>query len=99
MSIKTRVGFKNVAWVVHRLLEEQAKNLASVDAVMKDTVPVVLTGKPLSGKTFFVREKLLPSLRGNPVLVIDSWGEYRELRNIGYEIYGVNFKDFNKQIQ
>jgi len=99
MSIKAGMGFKNVAWVVRRLLEERARNLASVDAVMNGTVPVVLTGKPLSGKTFFVKQKLLPSLKSNPVLVIDSWDEYKELRNIGYDIYGLNFKDFNEQIR
>lgn len=92
MAIKAGIGFKNVAWVVHKLLEEQAKNLASVDAVMAGNVPVVLTGKPLSGKTFFIKQKLLPSLRGNPVLVIGSWDEYGQLRNIGYDIYGLNFK-------
>jgi len=86
MSIKAGMGFKNVAWVVHKLLEEQAKNLASVDAVMAGNVPVVLTGKPLSGKTFFIKQKLLPSLRGNPVLVIDSWDEYGQLRNIAYDV-------------
>ena len=99
MAIKASVGFKNVAWVVHRVLEEQAKNLASVDAVMKGRVPVVLMGKPLSGKTFFVKDRLLPSLKDVPVLVIDSWNEYRELRNIGYDIYGLNFKDFSEQIR
>jgi len=99
MSIKAGMGFKNVAWVVHKLLEEQAKNLASVDAVMAGNVPVVLTGKPLSGKTFFIKQKLLPSLRGNPVLVIDSWDEYGQLRNIAYDVYGLNFKDFNEQIR
>lgn len=99
MAIKTSAGFKNVAWVVHKLLEEQVKNLASVDAVMKGNVPVVLTGKPLSGKSFFVRRKLLPVLKENPVLVIDSWNEYKELRSIGYDIYSLKFNDFNEQIR
>ena len=99
MAIKTSVGFKNIAWVVHKLLEEQAKNLASVEAVMDESVPVVLTGKPLSGKTFFVQRKLLPTLKNSPVLVIESWNEYEELRNIGYDIYGLNFNDFNEHIR
>jgi hypothetical protein len=99
LSIKENVGFKSVAWVVHGLLEEQAKNLASVEAIMSSKVPVVLTGKPLSGKTFFVKQKLLPSLIGNPVLVIDCWDEYKELRNIGYDIYGLNFRDFHEHIR
>lgn len=99
MHIKLKMGFKNIASVVHRVLEEQVKNLASVKAVMEGTVPVVLTGRPLSGKTFFVKHKLLPFLKGFPVLVIDSWDEYKELRNIGYDIYGLNFKDFCEHIR
>lgn len=99
LSIKENVGFKSVAWVVHGLLEEQAQNLATVEAIMSSNVPVVLTGKPLSGKTYFVKQKLLPSLKGSPVLVIDCWGEYTELRNIGYDIYSLNFKEFNDHIR
>jgi len=98
-SIRKNMGFRSLAWFVHKLLEEQAKNLASVEAVMKKRVPVVLTGAPLCGKTFFVKCKLLPSLESNPVLVIDSWDEYTQLRNIGYDIYGLNFKDFNEQVR
>jgi len=41
----------------------------------------------------------LPSLIGNPVLVIDCWDEYKELRNIGYDIYGLNFGDFDEHIR
>jgi len=99
MTIRETMGFRSLAWVIHRLLEEQAKNLATVEAVMKGRVPIVLTGKPLSGKSHFIKHKLLPSLKGNPVLVIDSWDEYEELRNIGYDIYGLNFKDFNEHIR
>jgi len=99
MTIKKSMGFKNLAWVVHGLLEEQAKNLASVEAVMKSTVPIILTGKPLSGKSFFTKRKLLPSLKNNPVLVIDSWNEYEVLRNVGYDVYSLNFKDFNEHIR
>jgi len=98
-SIRESIGFKNIACVVHRLLEEQAKSLASLEAVMDGTVPVVLTGKPLSGKTFFVKQKLLPSLVDCPVLVIDSWDEYKELKNIGYDFFGLNFRVFNDHVR
>lgn len=98
LSIREGAGFRNVAWVVHSLLEDKAEELASVEAVMKGNVPVVITGKPLSGKSFFIKNKLLASLREVPVLVIDVWGEY-QLRNIGYEIYGLNFETFNEQIR
>lgn len=97
--IKKDVGFRSIAWVIRSLMKEQARNLASVEAIMNSNVPVVLTGKPLSGKTFFVKQKLLPSLKDCPVLVIDCWNEYDELRNIGYDIYGLNFKEFNEHIR
>ena len=95
-AVKTNMGFKSLAWVIHGILEEKVKNPASVEAVMKGTVPIVLVGKPLSGKTFFVKNRLLPSLKGSPVLVIDSWDEYNELRNIKHDIYSLNFRDFNE---
>jgi hypothetical protein len=81
------------------LLEAQAKNNATVEAVMDGNVPIVLTGKPLSGKTLFIKQKLLPSLVGNPVLLIDSWGEYTDLKNIQYDIYGLNFSNFTDHIR
>jgi len=99
MTIRESMGFRSIAWVIRKLLEEQAKNLATVEAVMKGRVPIVLTGKPLSGKSHFIKHKLLPLLKGSPVLVIDSWDEYGELRNIGYDIYGVDFKDFSEHIR
>jgi hypothetical protein len=99
MMIRAGTGFKNLAWVVHMLLEEQAKNLATFDSVMAGNVPVVLTGKPLSGKTYFIKQTLLPLLKGSPVLLIDAWNEYTELRNIGYEIYGLNFREFNEHVR
>jgi hypothetical protein len=67
--------------------------------MMEGNVPVVLTGRPLSGKSYFIKHKLLPSLTGNPVLVVDSWSEYTELRSIGYDVYGLNFRDFNEHIR
>ena len=99
ISIKKDTGFKSIAWTIHNLLQQQPKNIATVEAVMNGNVPVVLTGTPLSGKTSFIKKKLLPSLTGNPLLMVDSWGEYEELRNIGYDIYGLNFKDFNEHIR
>lgn len=99
MSIKKGTGFKSLAWVIHNLLEQQPKNIATVEAVMNGSVPVILTGKPLSGKTSFIKQKLLPSLVDGPVLVVDSWGEYKELRNIGYDIYGLDFDNFSEHIR
>jgi len=99
MSIKKGTGFKSLAWVIHNLLEQQPKNIATVEAVMNGNVPIVLTGRPLSGKTSFIKQRLLPTLIENPVLVVDSWGEYKELRNIGYDIYGLDFANFSDHIR
>jgi len=59
--------------------------------VMETTVPVVLTGLPLAGKTYFVRHKIIPRIH-NPlsVLVVDTAGEYNELPQVKYDI------DFHK---
>lgn len=99
LVIRSNMGFSNIAWVVRILLKEQAENTATPGALMKGNVPTVLTGKPLAGKTYFIKKKLLPTLVGSPVLVIDFWNEYGELRGIGYGIYGLNFKDFNEHIR
>lgn len=99
MSIRSNMGFSSLAWVIRHLLEEKATHTAGVEALLKGVVPAVLTGKPLSGKTYFVKTKLLTALEGSPVLVVDCWGEYTELRNVGYEFYSLNFKDFNEHIR
>lgn len=99
MSIKTGAGFVSLAWVIHNLLERQPENIATVEAVMNGNVPVVLTGKPMSGKTFFIKQKLLPSLAGNPVLLFDSWSEYKDLRSVGYDIYGLDFENCTDHIR
>jgi hypothetical protein len=98
-SIRDQCGFRGSAWVIHSLLESQAENIATVEAIMKDRVPVVLTGKPLSGKSYFVKNKLLPSLTGSPVLVIDVQNEYDSLRKIGFDIFGLDFENFTDHIR
>jgi hypothetical protein len=98
-AIRQNFGFRNNAWVVHSLLAEKARNLASVEGIMNSTVPAVLTGLPLSGKSLFVKEKLLPSLVGTPVLVLDPLGEYDDLKNIGYDIFSLDFEAFNGHIR
>ena len=54
---------------------------ADVTAMFADTVPVVLTGLPGSGKTTFLREKALPS-NEPPVLVLDVHNEYPALKKL-----------------
>jgi hypothetical protein len=97
--IRDQCGFRGSAWVIHSLLESQATNIATVDAIMDSRVPVILTGKPLSGKTTFVKEKLLPSLNGTPVLLLDVKNEYQKLRPVGFDIFSLDFENFNEHVR
>jgi hypothetical protein len=98
-SIRRNFGFKNNAWVVHSLIADKACNLANVESVMNLTVPIIVTGLPLSGKSRFIKEKLLPSLAGTPVLILDTLGEYSELKNVGYDIFSLDFENFSDHIR
>ena len=97
MERKRDVGYKNLASAVHSLLVKNESDLPSVEKVMEEHVPVVLTGLPLSGKTYFVRNKLIPQL--NPVLVIDRLGDYEDLEDLGHKIYGFDFKRSNGKVR
>jgi hypothetical protein len=98
-SIKDQCGFRGVSWVIHSMLKSQATNVATVETIMNERVPIVLTGKPLSGKSYFVKNKLLPSLSGSPVLLIDSLNEYTEAKPIGFDIFGINFGAYNEHLR
>jgi len=62
-------------------------DIATRKNMMSGTVPIVLTGQPEAGKTFFVRHQIIPRIT-NPhsVLVIDTANEYNELPKVGFEI-------------
>lgn len=100
MNIRSSRGFSSLAWVVNMLLEEKDEHTPNVEELLKSTVPSILSGRPLAGKSFFVKQKLLPALAGSPVLVIDKWDEYKDLREIGLGgIYGLDVKDFKEHIR
>lgn len=98
-NIRDQCGFRGVSWVIHSLLQQQAKDIATIEAVMNERVPVVLTGKPLSGKSYFVKNKLLPSLSGSPVLLIDSLNEYTAVKTIRFDIFSINFEKCNEHLR
>jgi len=99
LAIKLRRGYRSIGYAIHSLLEEKEENTVSVEAMMKNNVPIVLQGKPEGGKTYFIKHELLPSLEGSPVLLIDTWDEYKELRNVGHNIYGLDFRNFREHIR
>lgn len=98
-TIRNECGFRSSAYVLHSLLEQQAKNAATVEAIMDSRAPVVVTGKPLAGKSFFIKNKLLPALTGNPVLLIDVQNEYTNLKKIGFDIFGLNFENYTEHVR
>jgi len=84
--LKERLGFRSYeSLIVHlaNTAEEKEYPEPTPAMVMGDTVPVVLTGVPGSGKTFFAR-KLVESLDNGPVLVLDVHDEYAGLEEIGF---------------
>jgi len=97
MNIKSIDGV--VSYLVSEIMAEFKQ--AAVEEVMRDTVPVILTGVPNAGKTFFLREKLLPSLNGDdPVLVVDVHGEYPSLEQIDLgKFYALDFKAQTRKLR
>ena len=76
-KIKETSQMNDLGAVIHQLLESQTCNdIVTIERVMKENVPVLLTGKPLSGKSYFIKNKLLPSLTGQPILIVDVQNEY-----------------------
>jgi hypothetical protein len=96
-------GFQNLSNVVHDLLanlEEDHREIATLEKVMNLSVPVVLCGKPMSGKTTWIKEMLLPSLYGkSPVLVIDPLDEYLNLKKVGFDIFSFDFENCLDQLR
>jgi len=65
--------------------------IATRKRVMQDTVPIVLTGLPLAGKTYFIRHRIIPRVKSpHCCLVVDTANEYDELPQVRYDI------DFDK---
>lgn len=101
MSLKADMGFKSAAKVVQHLLLQTKRSIkpATLKKVMNRRVPVVITRKPLVGKTYFIRKRLLPKLNPYPVLVIDTWNEYRRIERVGYEVNTLDFKNYKGRVR
>lgn len=101
MSLKLEMGFRSAGNVVHYLLLQTQGSIkpATLERVMKRRVPVVITGKPLCGKTYFIRKQLLPKLNPYPVLVIDTWNGYRRIDKVGYEVNALDFGNYKGHIR
>jgi hypothetical protein len=82
-TIQSEGGFRDLGSVIHYVIAMQASTeMVTFEKIMKDCTPMVLSGKPLSGKTFWTKNVFIPSLTNNPVLVIDANGEYESINEI-----------------
>jgi len=65
---------------------------------MENTIPIILNGLPMSGKTHFLR-RLIPTLN-YPVFVLDVHSEYEGLREINLgEFFSLEFKEYNRKLR
>jgi hypothetical protein len=82
-KLKEESGYREVGYVIHQILQSQkTTEMVTVAKIMKNCCPCVLTGQPLSGKSYWIKNTLIPSLKDNHVLVIDTNSEYDNLREI-----------------
>jgi hypothetical protein len=81
--IQDECGFRDLGSVIHHVIAMQAAvEMVTSAKIMKDSTPMVLSGKPLSGKTYWTKSVFIPSLPDNPVLLIDANAEYESLDEI-----------------
>jgi len=82
------------------LLKNQGQEYpeASCENVTNNSIPVILTGLPESGKTTFLRN-LIPSLEG-PVFVFDVHDEYPSLVKINLGgFFALDFKEERRKLR
>jgi hypothetical protein len=82
-KIQDEGGFRDLGSVIHHVIAMQASvEMVTSEKIMKDSAPMVLSGKPLSGKTYWIKNCFIPSLMDNPVLIVDPNEEYDFLKEI-----------------
>ena len=96
-KLKERLNIRSRDAVLSVVLSEYLNRTeefpeATPELVMKDAVPVILTGIPGSGKTSFLRGTLVPRINST-VFCLDVHNEYPNLEKINLgEFFSLNFK-------
>ncbi|MCW3985157.1 MAG: type IV secretory system conjugative DNA transfer family protein [Candidatus Bathyarchaeota archaeon] len=87
--------------VISLILSKELKEYPAVsyETVMADSIPIILTGLPGSGKTYFLQKMLIPKLSKDfAVFVVDVHAEYCNCHlktlNLG-DFFGLSFKNNN----
>jgi len=103
-KLKERLNIRSRDAVLSVILSEYLNRTegfpeATPELVMKDAVPIILTGVPASGKTTFLREELIPKIN-SAVFVLDVHNEYPNLDPIQLgEFFSLKFKRVNKKLR
>jgi len=102
-KLKERLNIRSRDAVLSVLLNEYLTSEeypeATVENVMENQVPIILTGIPGSGKTTFLRDRLIPTLNSG-LFLIDPHNEYPILEKINLgEFFSLNFKRANRKIR
>jgi len=76
-------GFTDIGNAIHSVMQSQTTlEVVTPAKVMETNVPVVLGGRPLSGKSHWLKNTFIPAMKDNSVLVIDANSEYEFLSEI-----------------
>jgi len=100
-GLKKTFNVKSCDAVVSILLLNRNKEYPepSVENLMRDSVPVILTGIPGSGKTTFLREQVIPHVNST-VFVLDVQDEYPMLRKVNLgEFFSLDFATVDRKLR
>jgi len=85
--------------VLLREFHEEEYPEATVENVMANQIPIILTGIPGSGKTTFLREQLVPKIN-SATFVLDVHDEYPSLERINLgQFFSLKFKRGDRKIR
>jgi len=100
-TLKQSYNFRSYDALISFLINSLATNsypAATHELAMENTVPIMLTGVPGSGKTTFLHN-LIPSLEGS-VFVFDVHEEYQGLAKINLgEFFSLDFKAEKRKLR
>jgi len=84
-QIQQDLSYTDLGAVVHSIIESQASlEIITVDKVLKDCCGVCLTGKSLSGKSYWLANSFIPAIKEHSIVLLDTNSEHNliEIKSI-----------------